>query len=238
MKYRREASHSGFKTQVCLLRSFVSGCWNEPELCHFCKSIPGTIKGGKAVIYEYFSMRIAINFHKLRSAAIFVFTRMTVTFSSCWLVFVGEVSTTNEEDRWWFVFAFIWLCCRQGDFRFMRKVKGFYCPMAAKGLSHFFQKDKVKNSQLFIIYSRQTTSEFAFVSEYVCRPWTVVFWVTHCFLKCVRNIIKAVMFLFSVLDVPPEEETGDRDYALWTSQTIKGLLRSEKTQAALSCCLF
>ena len=27
----------------------------------------------------------------------------------------------------------------------MRKVKGFFPPMAAKGLSHFFQKDKVVN---------------------------------------------------------------------------------------------
>ena len=31
----------------------------------------------------------------------------------------------------------------QGDFRFMRKVKVYYSSMAAKGLSHFFQKDKV-----------------------------------------------------------------------------------------------
>lgn len=174
-------------------------------------------------------MRIAINFHKLRSAAIFVFTRMTVTFSSCWLVFVGEVSTTNEEDRWWFVFAFIWLCCRQGDFRFMRKVKGFYCPMAAKGLSHFFQKDKVKNSEFF--YYIFASNNFGIRIRFRVCVYTLnrcrVFWVTHCFLKCVRNI-KAVMFLLSVLDVPPEEETGDRDYALWTSQTIKGLLPSEK----------
>ncbi|CAH3025889.1 unnamed protein product, partial [Porites evermanni] len=56
----------------------------------------------------------------------------------------------------------------------MRKVKGFYCPMAAKGLSHFFQKDKVKNSQLFIIYSRQTTLEYAFVSECVLLSIPVV----------------------------------------------------------------
>ena len=30
-----------------------------------------------------------------------------------------------------------------GGLPFMRKSKGFHCPMAAKGLSSFFQKDKV-----------------------------------------------------------------------------------------------
>ena len=39
----------------------------------------------------------------------------------------------------------------QGDFRFMRKVKGYYSSMAAKSLSHFFQKDKVdKIASIFV----------------------------------------------------------------------------------------
>lgn len=31
----------------------------------------------------------------------------------------------------------------------MRKSKGFHCPMAAKGLSSFFQKDKVVRKLIF-----------------------------------------------------------------------------------------
>ena len=180
-------------------------------------------------------MRIAINFHELRSAAIFVFTRMTVTFSSRWLVFVGEVSTTNEEDRWWFVFAFIWLCCRQGDFRFMRKVKGFYCPMAAKGLSHFFQKDKVKNSQLFIFYSRQTTLEFAFVSGCV---WALSN-VNRCvlFLEMCKKYYSSHVFVFCSRR---SARRGNWRPGLCVMNCTNNQRFTSfwKTQATLSCCLF
>lgn len=60
----------------------------------------------------------------------------------------------------------------QGDFRFMRKVKVYYSSMAAKGLSHFFQKDKViKIAHRFVCFVQlESTSNwlrFRMISVFV-----------------------------------------------------------------------
>lgn len=74
----------------------------------------------------------------------------------------------------------------QGDFRFMRKVKVFYSSMAAKGLSHFFQKDKVVEIPYRFVCSVQkfeSTSHwlsFRMISMFVCLCCTVAF-VRHLF---------------------------------------------------------
>lgn len=93
---------------------------------------------------DVFFVRICEGFTNTDLSLFSPLQRMTVTCTNA-----GSCHCRRLID-----FAGIWLLLKsiddsklplygQGDFRFMRKVKVYYSSMAAKGLSHFFQKDKV-----------------------------------------------------------------------------------------------
>lgn len=129
----------------------------------------------------------------------------------------------------------------QEDFRWMRKVQGFYSSMAAKGLSHFFQKDKVLLLFVhFFVFSKRLESTLNYLS-FRLTGCTRVFVLLE--LCCVWKLYKTFesrycvsvtsfcsryttiwLISFYLLDLPSKKEDRRRHATLRTSQTVQGSL--------------
>lgn len=119
----------------------------------------------------------------------------------------------------------------QGDFRFMRKVKVYYSSMAAKGLSHFFQKDKVDEiATRFVctIFTVGKDSVLCFRIIIVFVLLIIVYVVQHLQVVICRNpdafcLLKSLtLTLCYFSDLPSQEEVRRGNITLRITQTVQG----------------